>query len=233
MKDPKDLPDSSPFTYETSQYLRIPLRRIGAVIGVGGSNREAIEEATQTVIVIDSDTGEVEIRPGEELKDPTKLFSARDIVKAIGRGFIPEQAMKLADEEYYLEVIRLKPLVGNKSNHLRRVRGRVIGTDGKTRKSIEELTNVSLVVAGSTVSLIGKFEAIEEAKEAVISIINGAKIESVIGRLESRKQLVRKEEQKLWKDDESKVDVSDLYPEEQEEEDVFADYDKDEEDKIE
>jgi ribosomal RNA assembly protein len=216
--------ESETFSYESSQYLRIPLRRIGAVIGVKGTNREAIEEKTETVIVIDSDTGEVEIRPGENLKDPVKLFKARDIVKAIGRGFSPEQSIKLADDDYYLEIIRLKPLIGDTQNRLRRVKGRIIGTDGKTRKSIEELTKVSLVVSGSTVSIIGNFEQVNEARETVMSIINGSKIESVIGRLEQKRQEIKKSEQDLWKEDKETA-VEDLYPEEDEEEDIFENYD--------
>ncbi|MHA2503489.1 MAG: KH domain-containing protein, partial [Candidatus Kariarchaeaceae archaeon] len=131
--------DSS-FNSETSQILRIPSNRIGALIGIKGPNKERIEEATDTHIMIESETGEVEVKPNATLDDPVLLFKARDMVKAIGRGFTIEQAIKLAKDDFYFEVIALKEHVGDKPNHLYRIRSRLIGTKGRTRKSLEELT---------------------------------------------------------------------------------------------
>lgn len=215
--------DTNNFNAETSQFLRIPINRIGAVIGVKGAHKDLIEEKTETQIMIDSDTGEVEIRPGDDLKDPVQLFNARDIVKAIGRGFSIEQAIKLSEDDYFLEVIRLKPIVGDKPNHLRRVRSRLIGTKGRTRKNIEELTKVNLVISGSTVSFIGTFERLNQARKSVMDIINGAQIEAVIGRLEDERRKTRKEEESLWETDED-VDVDQLGKEEIE--DPFEDYEE-------
>ena len=138
-------------TITSSQYVRIPLKRIGVVIGKGGSNRQKIEKKTLSKIMIDSDTGEVEIRPLPELEDPVLLLNAKDIVKAIGRGFSLTQSMKLAEDNFYLEVIRLKPLVGNQPSQMRRVKSRIIGSAGKTKETIEELTGCALVVLGGTV----------------------------------------------------------------------------------
>ena len=78
--------------------------------------------------MIDSDTGEVEIRPKPELKDPVLLLNAKDIVKAIGRGFSLTQSLKLADDSHYLEIIRLKPLIGPQQSQIRRVKSRLISS---------------------------------------------------------------------------------------------------------
>jgi ribosomal RNA assembly protein len=213
------------FSNESSQFLRIPLKRIGAVIGLKGSIRKEIEEKTSSVIIIDSDTGEVEIRPGKDLKDPVLLMKAKDIVKAIGRGFASTQAIKLAEDDFFLEIIRLKPFVGNAPNRLRRVRARVIGTKGRTKNAIEELTSTALVVAGSTVSLIGNIDEIGKARGAVVKIINGATIESVIGALEDKKKKIHKTDEKLWKSEEDEPTMKELFPdEEEEEEDIFKDF---------
>ncbi|MHA2404233.1 MAG: KH domain-containing protein [Candidatus Kariarchaeaceae archaeon] len=217
---------SNRFSNESSQFLRIPLKRIGAVIGLKGSIRKEIEEKTSSIIIIDSDTGEVEIRPGKDLKDPVLLMKAKDIVKAIGRGFASTQAIKLAEDDFFLEIIRLKPFVGTAPNRLRRVRARVIGTKGRTKNAIEELTSTALVVAGSTVSLIGNIDEIGKARGAVVKIINGATIESVIGALEDKKKQIRKTDEKLWKSDEDEPTMKELFPEEEEEEeDIFKDFD--------
>ncbi|MHA2089838.1 MAG: KH domain-containing protein [Candidatus Kariarchaeaceae archaeon] len=212
--------DGDARTILASQFLRIPLKRIGVVIGKGGSNRTTIEEKTLSKIIIDSDTGEVEIRARPELEDPVQLLNARDIVKAIGRGFSIQQSMKLVEDNYYLEIIRLKPMVGPQPTQMRRVKSRIIGSGGKTKESIEELTGCSLVVLGGTVSLIGEFERIANAKDAVVNIINGFQVENVISQLEELKRETNKEDQQLW---ETEEDAAEDDKEEEEEEDIFED----------
>ena len=191
----------SVFNNETSQFLRIPLNRIGAVIGLKGSSKNQIEELTSTKIIIDSETGEVEIRPNKNLTDPIMLFKSRDMVKAIGRGFTADQALKLASDDMFLEIIPLKPIIGDKINHIKRVRSRLIGTKGRTRKALEELTKVNIMILGSTVSLIGTYENITTSKSSLMEIIKGAKIESVIGKLEDSKNKNKKSENILWKNE--------------------------------
>ncbi|MCE7735396.1 MAG: RNA-processing protein [Candidatus Heimdallarchaeota archaeon] len=207
-------------TILASQYLRIPINRIGVVIGKKGSNRHTIEEKTLSKIIIDSDTGEVEIRASKELEDPVALLNARDIVKAIGRGFSLTQSMKLAEDNFYLEIIRLKPLVGNQPSQMRRVKSRIIGSSGKTKETIEELTGCSLVILGGTVSLIGDFEKIAVTKDALLNIINGFQVESVLSTLEEIKRQTKKDEQQLWEKEE---DVEEDDDEEEEDEDIFED----------
>lgn len=218
-------PESEVFSSDSSQFLRIPLKRIGAVIGLKGANKEIIEGKTQTMIIIDSDTGEVEVRPNKDLKDPVLLIKAREIVRAIGRGFSVEQAIVLCEDDYYLEIIRLKPIIGERNNRIRRVRGRVIGSNGKTKASIEELTGVKLTVTGSTVSIIGTFEQVGDAKESILDIINGAEIAAVLGRLEDKRTDLKKSERELWKSEDDEPTMSELFPEEEEEDDPFANYD--------
>lgn len=213
-------------TILASQYLRIPLKRIGVVIGKGGSNRQTIEAKTLSKIMIDSDTGEVEIRPNPELDDPVSLLNASEIVKAIGRGFSLTQSMKLAEDNFYLEVIRLKPLVGDQPSQMRRVKSRIIGSAGKTKETIEELTGCSLVVLGGTVSLIGEFDKIGHTKDALLNIINGFQVESVLSKLEEIKRQTKKDEQQLWEKEE---DVEEESEEEDEDEDIFEDLEKSEE----
>lgn len=212
---------------EASQFVRIPTRRIGVVIGKNGSNRTKIEEATQSKIIIDSDTGEVEIRPTPELEDPVLLLKARDIVKAIGRGFSTNIAMNLANDDYFLEVIRLKSFVGDQYNRLKRVKSRVIGSGGKTRASIESLTSTTLIVLGSTVSILGKLENLGDAKEAVIKIINGSDIDNVINQLEEKRRQHKIEDQSLWEETDKEKEIPEEEEEEEEKEvDPFSDSDE-------
>ncbi len=227
-----DNDQSTNFTHESSQYLRIPLNRIGPVIGVKGVNREKIEKDTLTKIIIDSDTGEVEIRPNKDLKDPIMLIKASNIVKAIGRGFSHQLALKLISDDYFLEVIRLKSYIkGNSRSQYQRIKGRIIGKKGVTKKAIEELTSINLVVSGNTISLIGTYEELQVGRDAVTKIITGSPIESVLGILEQQKKDEKDDKDKLWKsteDDEPLEEMIEKFEKEtdKEEEDIFKDFEE-------
>ena len=231
-----DNDQSTNFTYESSQYLRIPLNRIGPVIGVKGVNREKIEKDTLTKIIIDSDTGEVEVRPNKDLKDPIMLIKASNIVKAIGRGFSHQIALKLVSDDFFLEVIRLKSYIkGNSRSQYQRIKGRIIGKKGITKKTIEELTSINLVVSGNTVSLIGTYEDLEIGRDAVTKIITGSPIESVLGLLEQQKKDEKDEKDRLWKsteDNEPLEDMMDKFEKEadKKEEDIFKDFEEEKDD---
>ncbi len=215
------------FSYESSQFVRVPQKRIGAIIGAGGNNRKEIEKNTQSVIIIDSATGEVEIRPGSELRDPVMLLKAAEIVKAIGRGFYYKTALKLIKDDYYLDVIRLKSSKLKNPQQIRRIKSRIIGTNGKTKASIEQLTKTDLVISGSTVSLIGTYEQITTAHDAVVRLINGSPIESVIKSLEDKRKDDKKANKKMWKDDDDIPNMEESFAE-TEEEDVFSDFEEEE-----
>lgn len=108
------------------------------------------------------------------------LFQAKNIVKAIGRGFSPQKAFRLLNEEENLEVIELTDFNDKK---LKIIKARLIGTNGKTWKMIENFSGCSVSVYGKTVSLIGKYEQMDIAREAVKMILRGSKHSKVYGFL--------------------------------------------------
>ncbi len=163
--------------------LMIPKQRIGVLIGKNGEVKKRIQEATQTVIHVDSQTGRITILPeGEE--GIIDLLTARNIVMAIGRGFNPNKAMKLLNEQYVLEIINLEEYVGRSRNALVRVKGRIIGKNGKTREIIEQYTSTDVSVFGKTVSIIGDYQNVIIAKKAIQLLINGANHGTVYAFLE-------------------------------------------------
>lgn len=167
--------------------VRIPKERVGALIGEGGETKELIERRAGVRIIVDSE-GEVTVEDNPE--DPLASLKVMDLVKAIGRGFAPHRAMRLLDEDEYLEVIEISDFVGKKSDKLSRVRARVIGTNGKTRKIIEDLTGAYLSIFGSTVCIIGNSVQLPVAKTAVEMLLRGSEHATVYRYLErSRAQL--------------------------------------------
>ncbi len=177
-----------------TEYLKIPKDRIGVVIGKDGMIKRNIEKATGTKIYVESDTGSISVAPTEDTKDPLSVWKAKDIIKAIGRGFSPEVAFKLLDEDNILEVIRLPDFVGKSKKALKRQKGRIIGREGRTREIIKEMTHVDVSVYGKTVSLIGDMEKIQIAREAIRMILGGARHKSVYTFLEKKKQEMKMRE---------------------------------------
>ncbi len=189
-----------------AQYLMIPKNRVGVLIGPKGSVKKEIEERGRVQLRVDSQTGEVTIIPRDPANDdPLLLLRAQSVVKAIGRGYTPEKAMFLFNDGYYLEVINLKEFTRNNKAKLVRLRSRLIGTRGRTRKTIEKMTKTSIVVQGSTVSIIGRYANMLLAKEAIMMIISGVDQNKVYGILEKRKKELEGNDE-LWKEEDKEAE---------------------------
>ena len=67
------------------------------------------------------------------------------------------------------------------------IKSRLIGTKGKTRISIEECSGCFISIYGKTVSIIGKYEQINIAREAINMIIRGSKHSKVYSFLQQAK----------------------------------------------
>ncbi len=169
--------------------VRIPKDRVAVLIGTNGETKEFIEKRLGVKLQIDSE-GEVIILE-EEQYDPLAGLKAVDIVKAIGRGFSPQHAYRLLDDSEYLEVIDIKDYVTGKPDQLNRKRARLIGTEGKTRRIIEDLAGVNMSVYGSTVGIIGQVEAVEVARKAIDMLLRGSEHATVYRFLERSRGKLR------------------------------------------
>lgn len=180
-------------------FARIPRERIGVLIGANGSVKEYIERKLPVKLDINSETGDVIITLKEGTEDPSLLFKAKDVVLAIGRGFSPERAFRLLDEEdCILEIIDLRSILGRSESALKRIKGRIIGRDGKTRAIIEEMSGALVSVYGHTVAIIGDFDQVNVAREAVNMLINGSEHASVYRFLQRKRQEIKRRRFELW-----------------------------------
>ena len=155
---------------EYSYELKVPKNRVAVLIGKEGSVKKDLEESTKTKLNIDSKEGDVFVS-GE---DALGLYTAREIIKAIGRGFNPDIAKLLLKSDYIFEVVDLSEFIKSKTAMLR-LKGRVIGKEGKSRRLIEELTECSISVFGKTISIIGQPESAANARQAVESLLRGSR----------------------------------------------------------
>lgn len=176
--------------------LLIPKQRIAPAIGSDGEVKEKIEEETDVELEFDSESGEVIIRGKEE--SPMGVMTAHDTVKAIGRGFSPEKAYELFDEDTYLDITDITPYTGKSKKAKERLKGRVIGRNGKTRQLIEEYTGCSLSIYGKTIACIGPPKKVEIVRKAVDMLLDGLPHSAVYNFLEKKKKEAEKPLE-LWK----------------------------------
>ncbi len=171
-------------------FTRIPVDRVGVLIGEKGQTKARLEERTGVMLAIDSETGDVTIDESKA-KDPTYSLKVRDVVTAIGRGFSEERAFRLLEDDIYLQVFDIKESSGGSKDRLAQVKGRVIGTGGKTRRLVEELAGVEMSVHGHTVSIIGDAFHMNIARQAVEMLLQGSEHKTVYRYLERKRDEIK------------------------------------------
>lgn len=181
------------------QTVKVPVDRVGALIGKGGKVKDTIEKSCGVKLDIDSEYGNVTIKNAAKPEEMLP-FKAVEIVTAIAKGFSPQRANRLLEEEMVLYVQDLKEFVGKSSNALERIKGRIIGVDGKARKNMEQLSGAYISVYGHSVAMIGSSEEIRLANEAVTMLAKGSLHKSVYSMLQEARRRSKLERVKLWED---------------------------------
>ena len=99
--------------------------------------------------------------------------------------------MRLVGEDMYLEVVDIRDFAGKDRKHVARVRARLIGTDGKTRNTIEEFSGAELSIYGNTVAIIGDILSMDAAKRAVEMLLEGSEHSAVYKFLENKRRYLK------------------------------------------
>ncbi len=180
-------------------FVKIPADRVGVLIGPDGVTKKNIEERLPVSLEVNSETGDVTITLSDKATDPSFLFKAKEVITALGRGFSPEHAFRLIrDEESVLDVIDLRAVFGKSEADIRRIKGRIIGMNGKTRRIVEELTDTYVAVYGHTVSIIGTIEETDIAREAIQMLVKGSMHATVYRFLHRKRRDLKKRKLELW-----------------------------------
>ena len=139
-------------------------------------------------IKIDSKTGFVQIKPNKEHPnyEPFNKLIVNRIIKAISRGFNPNKALRLIDENYQLQVINLVKILGKSDKKLKRIKGRLIGRDGEMRSAIEQFAECFVSIYGKTISIIADYENMSIARKAINMLIEGTPHHVVLKFLEKK-----------------------------------------------
>jgi ribosomal RNA assembly protein len=182
-----------------SGFVRVPRERVGVLVGPDGKVKQFIEERLMVELRVESESGGVTIVLRGDAVDPSLLLRAKDVVTAIGRGFAPERAFRLIrNEDNIFDIIDLRLIFGRSDSDIKRVKGRIIGANGKTRNLIEELSEADVVVYGHTVGFIGTFEQVDVARNAVQMLISGSQHHTVYKYLQRKRSDFKKQKLQLW-----------------------------------
>jgi ribosomal RNA assembly protein len=181
--------------------LRIQKERIGAIIGKKGSIKEEIEKKCNISIEIDSEYGDIVLKSrNTNFVNILDLNKALEIVIAISKGFSPDRAFNLFKEDNSLEIIDLRDYVGKSPNSLSRVKSRLIGEKGKSRRTIEELTGSYISIYGHYIGIIGTSDQINLTLEAITRICSGRSHKNVYNFLQEIRRKAKIEKMKLWEE---------------------------------
>lgn len=181
--------------YPIREYVNIPQDRVGALIGDEGAIKKTLEEKTSVALNIESSgTVTITTKPGV---DPLQILKLKDVIRAIGLGFSGEHACEVFEDDNLLDVVELSGYTGGRQDYTR-IRGRIIGEAGKTRRMIEDTTNTHISIHGEHVALIGDYDHIQVARKAIEMLAEGQQHSTVYRFLQRERTALKKKELVLW-----------------------------------
>jgi RNA-binding protein PNO1 len=126
----------------------------------------------------------VDVRCSEETTDIGSVQKAADFIKAYGLGFEVEDAISLLRlEDLYIDSFQVKDVKTLHGDNLSRAIGRIVGKDGKTKFTIENTSRTRIVIADTKIHILGSFQNIKIARDAIANLIMGASPGKVYSKL--------------------------------------------------
>ncbi|NPE26544.1 hypothetical protein HNV12_00900 [Methanococcoides sp. SA1] len=117
-------------------------------------------------------------------------YLVEQIIRAVDFGFDIEDALLLLNEDFVLEFIEVKEHTRRKN--LKDVRSRIIGSEGRAKRTIEKLTGAAIVISGNDIGVIVDADHLSATTQGIESLISGSKHGNVFGFLERQGAKIRR-----------------------------------------
>lgn len=163
--------------------VALPKNTLNLLAKNNSKELEEVERAAQVKIRLTDEGAEIDAS-----SNAGREWEAEQVLLALEAGFPVKHALKLLKEDFYMEKIDLAQAFHGKEAHVTRYKARVIGTRGKSKKKIEELSGAFLAVGDESIAVIGRFEELRNAKEAVMRLLEGAPHANVFRFLEKKQR---------------------------------------------
>jgi RNA-binding protein PNO1 len=156
---------------------------------------QPIVEHMKLEIRFNTKNSSVELRTCQHTEDIGALQKCTDFVKAFVLGFDIDDAIALLRvEDLFIDSFEIEDVKQTlQGEHLSRAIGRIAGKDGKTKFTIENATRTRIVIADRKIHILGSFNNIKFARDAIVSLILGsppgkvyAKLRTIQSRLRER-----------------------------------------------
>lgn len=114
--------------------------------------------------------------------EPLDVYEANLVLQAMNFGFSAKKALALKEEDMLFKIIHIKQHTNRKN--MKDIKARLIGTLGKTKKTIEEISESYIIIIKNEIGIISPAENVDNVTTAIISIIKGSKQSNIYNFLE-------------------------------------------------
>eukprot|EP00733_Pompholyxophrys_punicea_P000402 Pompholyxophrys_punicea_v1_NODE_110_length_3422_cov_27.309177.p1 type:complete len:232 gc:universal NODE_110_length_3422_cov_27.309177:1165-470(-) len=127
--------------------------------------------------------------------NPYIILQARDMLKLLARSIPVMQAVKILQDDWRCDIVKIGGTVRNKERFVKR-RQRLLGPDGSTLKAselfLELLTGCYILVQGNTVSIMGNtWHGLKLARRVVMDCMNNVHPVYHLKRLMIQRELAK------------------------------------------
>eukprot|EP00906_Rhabdomonas_costata_P028897 RCo040844 len=161
---------------ERNRVIKVPTHRFTPLRKAWPTIYTPIVEQCKLEVRMNLKTRCVELRPSKQCENPKAMLQkAEDFVRAFLLGFEVQDAIALLRmDDIFVDSFEIKDVKTLGGEHLGRAIGRMSGSKGKTRFTIENATRTRIVLADKHIHVMGTFQNIRVARRALSNLIRGS-----------------------------------------------------------